>query len=158
VVAFKQSRSIEAAVASLMEAISPPLLPRVVDAVILMKCSGASEIWNISASMRAPSGLSPESGIKHVIGLTCAGETVYEIYEVNGRPIISNARELRERIEEAKEAIEEILRGSGARNARLEALWLDKAVIRVAGKGRRGLKDLERRIMEELGIMAEFRA
>jgi ATPase len=158
VVAFKQSRSIEAAIASLMEAISPPLLPRVVDAVILMKCSGASEIWNISASMKVPSGLSPESGIKHVIRLTRAGETVYEIYEVNGRPIISNTKELRERIEEAKRAIEKILRRSGARNARLEALWLDKAVIGVAGKGRRGLRDLERRIMEELGIMAEFRA
>jgi ATPase len=157
-VAFRQSRSLEAAITSLMEVISPPLLSRVMDVVILMKCSGASEIWNISASVRAPSGLSPESGIKHVIELTRAGETVYEIYEVDGRLIISNVRELRERIEGTKRTVEEILRGSGARDARLEALWLDKAVIRVAGKGRRGLRNLEKKIMEDLGIAVEFRA
>ncbi|MCC6023850.1 MAG: hypothetical protein LM600_04040 [Thaumarchaeota archaeon] len=95
VIAFKQSRSIETAIISLMEVMSLPLLSQVIDTIILMKCSGASETFHVSASVRTPSGLSPESGIKHVIELIRAGETVYEIYEVDGRPIISNIRKLR---------------------------------------------------------------
>ena len=158
VIAFKQSRSFEAAITSLIEVMSPPLLPRVIDTIILMKCSGVSETFHVSDSMKVPSGLSPESGIKYVIELTRAGETVYEIYEVNGRPIISNIKELREHIERIRRNVEEILRGSGAGNARLEALWLDKAVIRRVGRGRRGLRDLEKRLVEELGIAVEFRA
>lgn len=154
VVAFKQSGSIEAAITSFIEVMSPSLLPRVIDRIILMRCSGVFEVWSVSASMRVPRGLSPGSGIKHVIELTCSGETVYEIYEVDGRPIISNIKEIHEQIERTRRIIEEILKGS---RARIEALWLDKAVIRITGKGRRGLRDLEKKIVEELGIMVEFR-
>ncbi len=156
VIAFQQSRSIESVAASLLDAINLMMLPRVIDEIILMKCYGVSELWSISTSIRTPRGLSPELGVKNVIELTRDGEVIYELYEVDGRPIISNVRMTYERIEKAKNLIEKILNEAGARDVRLEALWLDKAVIRVMEKGRRGLRDLERRIMEEVGTKVEF--
>ncbi|MEM2690135.1 MAG: hypothetical protein QXI27_05775, partial [Nitrososphaerota archaeon] len=75
-----------------------------------------------------------------------------------GRPIISDVREVRERLKKAEKIIEEVLRGSGLKGAELEALWLDKAVIRVAGRKRQELMRLRRKIAEELGIAVEFRA
>ncbi|MEM2188317.1 MAG: hypothetical protein QXG35_03180 [Nitrososphaerota archaeon] len=158
VIAFKRSKLINAALASLLEVVGPAILPQVIDEIVLVRCSGISEILSVSASIRAPSGLSPESGIRHVVDISRAGEKIYEIYEFDGRPIISDVREVRERLKKAEKIIEEVLRGSGLKGAELEALWLDKAVIRVAGRKRQELMRLRRKIAEELGIAVEFRA
>lgn len=157
VITFKQSRSINATIRSLLEVVSSPMLPQVINKIILMKCSGISEIWTISASLRPPSGLSPEFGIRHVIEIACAGEKIYEIYELDGCPIISNVKEMHWQIEKTGKIIEKILKEAGVEGAKVEALWLDKAVIRIPARRRRKLTELRRKLMKELEIRVEFR-
>ena len=160
VLAFLTSTSLKLAVMKVLEVIKLPNLQEVFNKIMLVKCNGMLETYTLSSAIKTPIGLSPDFGVSLVIEIIGKGRRRYEVYDVNGLPIIVDLREVSNRLEGLEKSIRKILRKAGRTGVgiELESVRLDKITLRVSKRKIPKLVKLMRRLEEEVGVGVELLA
>lgn len=157
VLAFLTSTSLRSALAKILETIKPSTLQEIFDKIALIRCREGLETYRLTTSIKVPTGLSRSLDTIPVVEITRNGEMIYEIYEINGSPVVVDLKELSDRLEKLKRAVHTALkRFKVSSKIEIEHVGLDEIGVRIAGRRSRRLLELKRRLEKELGVKVEF--